>query len=111
MSTTAVEWTCADNCNPVPLSELAGSCGMSEVDLDELVDYSALVPIDLAQSERVFSSRWVAPLQAARKLQVDFDLDIFTVAIVLGNLCRIDALERQVHALKAQMPARSIYWS
>jgi chaperone modulatory protein CbpM len=111
MSTTSVEWTCTVNCNPVPLSELADSCGMSEVDLDELVDYCALVPLDLAQPKRVFSPQWVTPLRAVRKLQVDFDLDIFTVAIVLGNLRRIDVLERQVHSLKAQMPARSIYCS
>jgi chaperone modulatory protein CbpM len=111
MATTAVEWTCADNSHPVPLSELADSCGMSEVDLDELVDYSALVPLDIKQPERVFSPRWVTPLRAVRKMQVDFDLDIFTVAIVLGNLNRIDVLERQVQSLKAQMPARSIYCS
>jgi chaperone modulatory protein CbpM len=111
MSTTVVEWTCADNCNPVPLSELADSCGMSEVDLDELVDYCALVPLDLTQSKRVFSPRWVTPLRAVRKLQVDFDLDLFTVAIVLGNLNHIDVLERQVQSLKAQMPGRSIYCS
>ncbi len=111
MATTAVEWTCADHCHPVLLSELADSCGMSEVDLDELVEYCALVPLDLAQSKRVFSPGWVTPLRAVRKLQVDFDLDIFTVAIVLGNLHRIDVLERQVHSLKARMPARSIYCS
>ncbi len=111
MSTTTVEWTCADNGNPVQLSELAASCGMSEVDLGELVDYSALVPLDLAQPKRVFSPRWAGPLRAVRKLQLDFDLDIFTVAMVLGNLQRIDVLERQVQSLKAQMPTRTIYCS
>jgi chaperone modulatory protein CbpM len=111
MPTTSVEWTCADNANPVLLSELAECCGMSEGDLDELVGYCALVPLDLPQPKRVFSPRWAAPLRAVRKLQLDFDLDIFTVAIVLGNLQRIDVLERQVHSLKAQMPVKSIYCS
>jgi chaperone modulatory protein CbpM len=109
MSTTSAEWICADTGNPVLLSDLADSCGMSEGELDELVDYSALVPLNSMQSSRVFSPNWVKPLQAARKLQLDFDLDIFTVAMVLGKLQRIDALERQVHALKAQMPTPSIY--
>jgi chaperone modulatory protein CbpM len=34
-------------------------------------------------------------------MRSDFDLDIFTVAILLDNLNRIEALERQVHSLQA----------
>jgi chaperone modulatory protein CbpM len=109
MSPSVVEWTCTDSSEPVRLSELAEHSGMSETDLAELVDYCVLVPLDLALSERVFSPRCVEPLRAAHKLQVDFDLEIFTVAIVLSNLYRIDTLERQVQSLKAQMPVRSLY--
>jgi chaperone modulatory protein CbpM len=37
-------------------------------------------------------------------MRLDFDLDIFTVAILLGNLNRIEVLERQVHSLQALLP-------
>jgi len=43
-------------------------------------------------------------LRAASKLRLDFDLDLFTVAILLGNLNRIEVLERQVHSLQALLP-------
>jgi chaperone modulatory protein CbpM len=48
----------------------------------------------------------VAPLRSAAKLRFDFDLDIFTVAIVLGNLNRIELLERQVQSLLALVPTQ-----
>jgi chaperone modulatory protein CbpM len=44
------------------------------------------------------------PLRTAGKLRQDFDLDLFTVGLLLGYLNRIEALERQVRTLKAQTP-------
>jgi chaperone modulatory protein CbpM len=93
-----------DTCETITLTELAQCCGMSAQDLDELVDYSALVPVAGAAPEPIFSAHWVVPLRSAAKLRFDFDLDLFTVAIVLGNLNRIDALERQVQSLLALVP-------
>ena len=89
----------------ITLSELAQCAGMSEDDLDELVDYCALVPLFAAQPERIFSAQWVTPLRVAGKLRVDFDLDLFTVAILLGHLNRIEVLQRQVQQLQALLPA------
>ena len=89
----------------ITLSELARCCEMSEDELDELVDYCALMPVSAAQPERIFSVQWVAPLRAAGKLRLDFDLDLFTVAILLGNLNRIEVLQRQVQQLQALLPA------
>jgi chaperone modulatory protein CbpM len=88
----------------ITLTELAECCGMSPQELDELVDYSALAPVTCGAPERVFSAHWVAPLRSAAKLRFDFDLDLFTVAIVLGNLNRIEMLERQVQSLLALVP-------
>jgi chaperone modulatory protein CbpM len=48
----------------------------------------------------------VVPLRTAAKLRQDFDLDLFTVAILLGNLSRIEILQRQVQQLQALLPAR-----
>ena len=47
----------------------------------------------------------VTPLRVAGKLRVDFDLDLFTVAILLGHLNRIEVLQRQVQQLQALLPA------
>lgn len=95
-----------DSSETVTLTELSRCCQMSIEELDELVDYSALIPLTAAAPERVFSAEWVAPLRAAGKMRVDFDLDLFTVAILLGNLNRIELLERQVQQLRALLPER-----
>jgi chaperone modulatory protein CbpM len=92
--------------SPVGLDELSRRCGMSTVDLNELVDYCALVPLTATANEFAFSVDWLGPLQAAGKMRRDFDLDLFTVAILLGNLNRIDCLERQVQTLQARLPSQ-----
>ncbi len=91
--------------------QLSESSGMSMMELGELVSYSALKPIkrDAMHSKSiitdhwVFSTQWLKPLCAASKMRNDFDLDLFTVAILLGNFQRIDELEQHVHALQLQM--------
>lgn len=99
------EWIWLDTSETVTMTELSQYCGLSRAELDELVDYCALQPVENAVEEPVFSAGWVEPLRAAGKLRVDFDLDLFTVAILLGNLNRIESLERQVRSLQARLPA------
>lgn len=99
MSFVAVNHLGVPHRETVTLCELAACCAMREEELSELVDYCALVPLRLTQPERTFSAEWVVPLRAAHQLQLDFDLDMFTVAILLGQLRRIDVLERQLITL------------
>jgi chaperone modulatory protein CbpM len=103
MTQAQVEFGCIEGRDSVTLAELSRCCKLSESELGELVDYCALEPLS-ASPERVFSTDWVAPLQAAGKLRLDFDLDLFTVAILLGNLSRIEVLERKVQHLQALLP-------
>ena len=93
-----------DDREAVSLSELSQCCGMSLSELDELTDYCALMPQNPAMQDRLYSVQWIGPLRAASQLRLDFDLDLFTVAIVLGQLNRIDVLERQVMSLMARLP-------
>jgi chaperone modulatory protein CbpM len=97
-----------DPTETITLSELSRCCALSEAEIDELVDYCALVPLFPEDTSRTFSAQSVAPLRAACKLRVEFDLDLFTVAILLGNLNRIDVLERQVQSLLALLPAHRL---
>jgi chaperone modulatory protein CbpM len=106
MTQEQAPWCWLDTRETVTLTELSQSCGMSEAELDELVAYCALVPVAPTATERAFSAQWVTPLRHAAKLRVDFDLDLFTVAILLDNLTRIENLERQVHSLQAVLPSR-----
>ncbi len=91
--------------------QLSGFSGMSMMELGELVGYSALVPMksyaeqpDTKNKDHwVFSTQWLKPFRAACKLRNDFDLDLFTVAIVLGNLQRIDELEQNLCSMQLTM--------
>ena len=77
--------------------ELSTLSGMSIAELDELMEYGALVP--LAGTERAFSAGVVPALREAARLRVDFDLDLFTVSLLLGYLQRIAQLEHQLRSL------------
>jgi chaperone modulatory protein CbpM len=107
MQIPTLDVTWLDHNQYVTLTELSSVCAMSASELDELVDYGALIPLQGIQTERTFRADCVMPLRAAHKLQTDFDLDLFTVAMVLGYMGRIDALEQQVISLQALMPRYS----
>jgi chaperone modulatory protein CbpM len=92
---TPFEWDWLDPRSTVNLKELAVASGMSTAELDELVDYGALIPVESAQPAHVFSAECAGPLSRACKLRADFHLDIFTVVLLLGYLTRIEVLERQ----------------
>ena len=91
----------------VTVSELAQVCDLSPAELEELVDYGALVPVQEARQERCFSAECVMPLRTVGRLRQDFDLDLFTMAMLLGYLIQIDALELQLTSLRAQLPRQS----
>ena len=96
------EMTWLDTRETVSVAELSRACGMSQNELAELVEYGALTPVESNPKGENFSAVCIVPLRTVCKLRVDFDLDVFTVAIVMGYLDRIGELERQVHSLQAQ---------
>ena len=107
MSAQVVEVRWLDARETVTVPELSRVCGLSAAELDELVEYGALTPLQRGPAERAFSAEWVVPLRTAGRLRQDFDLDLFAVAILLGYLNRIEDLEREVKSLRAQLPGHA----
>ncbi len=105
MNQVLTDWLWPGTRETITLAELSQRCGISEAELAELVGYCALVPLTSSPGEVAFSAHWVTPLRHAARLRLDFDLDLFTVAVLLDHLNRIDELERRVHALQAVLPA------
>jgi chaperone modulatory protein CbpM len=85
--------------------DLGRMLGMSQAELDELVEYGTLVPLPGAAAPlRVFSAGCVPQLREAFRLRADFDLDLFTVSLLAGYLQRIAELERRLRGLEAHLP-------
>ena len=90
-----------DGTQPVGQRELGALCGLSDAEVEELVEYGNLQPI---AGERLFDAACVPALRAALRLRADYDLDLFTAGLLFGFLRRIDDLERQVRWLQAHLP-------
>jgi len=86
----------------VCLSDLCIACSMSVADLQELMDYGALAPLEATQAEPHFAISYIEPLRTAGILRRDYDLDLFVVVILMDYLQRIEQLENQLHSLQAQ---------
>lgn len=86
-------------------AELTQACRISAGELDELVEYGALAPLQRHGGQMTFSRACVASLRAACQVKQDYDLDLFTVALLLEQLGRIEELEREVRFLRSQLPA------
>lgn len=56
------------------------------------------------QPELMFAAQCIAPLRTAGKLRRDYDLDLFTVVLLLDYLHRIETMEGQLRALQAKNP-------
>ena len=101
MQPTEHDWFVAPHL--VSQADLASICGMTVAELDELVEYGVLVPLR-QDPERVFDAECVPRLREAFRLRRHFDIELFSVGLVLGYLERIQHLERQVRSLQAQLP-------
>jgi chaperone modulatory protein CbpM len=95
-----VSWL--DSRETVSIAELSRACGMGMDELAELVDYGALAPLGEDPEGSRFSAACIVQLRTVGKLRVDFDLDVFTVAVLMGYLDRIEELEREVRSLQAR---------
>ena len=105
MKLQQIEVTWLDGNEVLTLSELARVSALSAAELLELVDYGALVPLAPAPQEPLFSAHCVTPLRSASKLRLDYDLDLFTVAILMGYFHQIETLEGQLRSLQARLSA------
>jgi chaperone modulatory protein CbpM len=88
----------------VGFSELSVACAISVDELQELVEYGALAPLQPAQPEPLFAISYLEPLRTAGKLRRDYDLDLFVVVILMDYLQRITQLELELRSLQAQSP-------
>ena len=95
-----------DQWQRLSISELALYSGMSEADLHELVDYGVLTPSNPQELLWAFSADCVVRVRKAGRLRDELELDTHAMALAIMLLDRIDDLEAQMSALRAQIPYR-----
>lgn len=93
-----------DERDALSLAQLAELAGMPESVVRELVEYGALAPAEPAAATWTFSSYHVVAARRAYRLREDFDLDAHAVSVLLGFVERIERLESELRALRAQVP-------
>ena len=104
MATEASDWSWLDPLRRIDQEELSHLCGLDAADLDELVEYGALVPLPGEPGPRQFSASCVAPLREAARLRGDYALDLFSLSLLLGYLQRIAQLEHQLRTVHGHVP-------
>ncbi len=82
--------------------QLVTASGLPEPELRELVRYGALVPRDPDASTWTFEARWLVVARTASRIRHDFELDPHAVSVVLSYVERIERLEAEIRALRAQ---------
>lgn len=88
----------------LPLAEVAERSGLTESQLRELVEYGALAPVDPSASQWTFQARCITSAKVAYRLHHDFDLAPEGLAVVMGFVERVQALEAELRDLRARMP-------
>ena len=88
----------------VSFEELAELSGLSPELLRELVDYGALVPVNLQSAQWTFTTECVVTVRTVSRLHQDFDLDANALSVALNLVERIHGLEAQLRELRSQLP-------
>ena len=104
MNEPHLEWQWLDAGELLDLNELSCACEMSADELNELIEYGALSPGTEDPGGSLFPAHFVSPLRIASKLRRDYDLDLFTVALLMDYLHQIERLQAQLLSLQARTP-------
>ena len=102
MSTAIDDALYLDAITEVTWEQLVGASGLPESEMIELVRYGAIVPRDPDASAWTFEARWLAVAKNASRIRRDFELDAHAVSVVLCYVERIQRLEDELRALRAQ---------
>ena len=91
------------------LHDLAERSSLSEQELHELVELGVLRPQERPASvsqdrEPRFAIECLVTIRSVRRLREDFELDAHGASVAIALMERIEALERQLRALRARLP-------
>jgi len=86
----------------VSIAELATLAGLTEAEVRDLVDNGALAPVNPQDAPWTFSADCVIAMRQASRLRNDLELEPHALALALGLLEQIRALESELSKMRAQ---------
>jgi len=85
------------------MDELAEWSGLSQAELNDLVDMGLIQPKPAGGERVIFQQHYLVVARTARRLRDDFELDRHGLAVAVRLLQRIRELEGQLGSARAQL--------
>lgn len=93
-----------DDIHELSCAELASLSGLSEAELREMADLGVLRARDLPSTQLMFGAECLVVARSAWRLRHDFELEPHALALVIKFSVRIQELEAELKATRAQLP-------
>jgi chaperone modulatory protein CbpM len=103
MNINTSEWVWINDHDICSASQLIAESGLSEGEFDELVACGVINPVDHGAGSTLFKISFITTAHTARRLRDDFELDLHGLALAMTLKQRIEALEKQLLTLHAQL--------
>jgi chaperone modulatory protein CbpM len=102
MTVDVSEWVWLNDQKVCSARHLTEVSGLSEEELDELIEMGVIEPVNVDAQPQLFQLRYVVTANAARRLRDDFELDRNGLALALTLLRRIEELREELNAMRAR---------
>ncbi|MGZ5819141.1 MAG: chaperone modulator CbpM [Burkholderiaceae bacterium] len=96
------EWIWLDDQGVCSAQHLTEVSGLSNEELDDLIENDVIVPINDTTQPRTFPLRYIVVANRARRLRDDFELDRHGVMLTLTLMQRIDELQQELLSVRAR---------
>ena len=102
MNVQIAEWTLLNDQNACSITYLCDVSGLTEREINELIENGLLIPIDNKAMAKIFPLDSIVTVSSARRLRDDFELDSHGMTLALTLMQRIDHLQSELNLLRAQ---------
>lgn len=97
------QWTLLGDQAVCSAQHLAEISGLSDLELDELIECGVIVPVDITSRSLSFYLRHVVTANTARRLRDDFELDRNGLALAMTLMRRMVGLQEELDRMRARI--------